>query len=143
MPAHINDRLIKQFKLVIFNRMAKVTFDGLAFLYLNLKPRLKEMIPVTAFGLGTIKGKVGIAQQIFFIAPVLRIHANPDRGRCLYFIALKHETFRHTLNQALRDKGHFFGRSRFMDQNREFIPAKARHNILIAQTHPHAFPHPL
>ena len=81
----VNDRLVVQHKLLLRNGQAQVREQVQVLLDVGVEFVIKKPVGVAARGLGLVHSQVGMAQQLFKVRAVARVHGNADGARREYF----------------------------------------------------------
>src|SRR5690606_27904094 len=134
----IDDGLIVEFELAVDHGVAQVEFELTPLLHARVHFGLEEAIEAAALGLGAIEGEIGVLHERVGIGTVRRGKRNADAGADDDLVARKLIGRRERLDEARRERSHIGGILRQYQNNRKLVAAKARHEILFADTGLHA-----
>src|SRR6516225_6591632 len=128
--AAIDNRLIDDVQLAVFDRLAKCAFEQFAVRQVGVHRRVVDAGAIAAFVLGAIERHVGVTQDIAGVLGAAVDHGNADRSADIDAVAADDErradrrenTFCHGLQRiTVRGAGHDDG---------EFVAAEAGNEIV-------------
>ena len=76
-----HSRLVVQKELVPLQRLHEAAFDGLPFGFAGSHIRAERLVPVAAALLGRVKRHIGVLDQAFGVAAIVRVDGETDAGR--------------------------------------------------------------
>ena len=85
--AQVDPRLVVQHKFFLRQRGVQLRLDGLALDRAHIHFLVKKLVIVAPAFLGVVHGRVGMLDQGFDVAAVLRKHADADAGGHMQLVA--------------------------------------------------------
>ena len=128
----VDDRLIKQPKLIILDRLAQVAFQQLAVGQICIHRRVINAGAVAALILGAVERHVGVAHDVGAAAAIAVDHRDADRGADHDVLLVDRIGSANRGDNALRDGHHLGGVGADLGNDRELVAAEPRHQIVAA-----------
>ncbi len=133
LAALVDDRLVQQPQLVVFDRLAQVAFQQLAVGQIRVHRRVVDAGAVAAFVLGAVERHVGVAHDVGGAARIAVDHRDADRGADHDVLAVDRVGRADRGDQALGHRHHLGVVVADRGNHRELVAAEAGHQVVAAQ----------
>jgi hypothetical protein len=130
LASDLHLRLIIQFQLVALDGRTQVVLDGAPFAQLLIHFGFEKADSTSPVRFGTIKRCIGVSHQRLGVRAVIRIKRYAGAERNAKLVSVDRQLVRNRGDQTFAQTGNLSGIAILMNDDGEFIAAKARQKVI-------------